>query len=107
MGAAYGPSAAGFQAPPKQRRSLTKPDVPQGNSGWDNENSDLIICVDDELASADGARWACCTAMLQGRHRPPAYKLPALSAPKQGARILATARTGLVTTSRFISVHAA
>ncbi len=56
MGAAYGPPAAAFQTPPKPRHSLTKPDVPQGNNGWDNENSDLIISIDDELASADGAR---------------------------------------------------
>lgn len=56
MGATYVPPAAAFQTPPKPRHSLTKPDVPQGNNGWDNENSDLIISIDDELASADGAR---------------------------------------------------
>lgn len=54
----FATSGTAFQAPPKTRRSLTKPDAPHGNSGWDNENSDLIIHVDDELSSADGARHA-------------------------------------------------
>jgi dual specificity protein kinase YAK1 len=36
------------------RRQLTKPAVPTGNDGRDNENSDLIISVNDVLAADDG-----------------------------------------------------
>ena len=71
---AFGTAAAGFQTPAQPRRSLTKPDAPHGNSGWDNENSDLIIYVDDELSSADGARCPCwCFPVCTLRRLPSAH----------------------------------
>lgn len=33
------------------RRMLTKPHVPAGNNGFDNDASDLILCVNDVLHS--------------------------------------------------------
>lgn len=40
------------------RRYLTEPHRGAGNQGWDNENSDLIIAVDDIFLSGDMRRQA-------------------------------------------------
>ena len=44
----------GYTSNLNPRRSLTKPSEPAGNDGHDNENSDLIISVNDILVSDDG-----------------------------------------------------
>ena len=45
----------GYSSNLNPRRQLTKPSEPAGNNGHDNENSDLIISVNDVLVSDDGA----------------------------------------------------
>ena len=44
----------GYSSNLNPRRHLTKPSEPAGNDGHDNENSDLIISVNDILVSDDG-----------------------------------------------------
>lgn len=39
------------------RRVLTKPSEGVENSGYDNVNSDLVVCVHDVLVSSTGTRW--------------------------------------------------
>eukprot|EP00227_Mantoniella_beaufortii_P016602 CAMPEP_0197580606 /NCGR_PEP_ID=MMETSP1326-20131121/4363_1 /TAXON_ID=1155430 /ORGANISM="Genus nov. species nov., Strain RCC2288" /LENGTH=356 /DNA_ID=CAMNT_0043144387 /DNA_START=318 /DNA_END=1385 /DNA_ORIENTATION=+ len=43
----------GYSAALNPRRQLTKPAAPSGNHGHDNENSDLIISVNDVLVADD------------------------------------------------------
>mmetsp|Transcript_18996 Transcript_18996/g.57387 ORF Transcript_18996/g.57387 Transcript_18996/m.57387 type:complete len:1080 (-) Transcript_18996:272-3511(-) len=56
------------QTLPQQRRgkSLTDPDVPAGNNGWDNVNSDLIMHVDDVLLGSDGSQYLVRGLLGQG-----------------------------------------
>jgi dual specificity protein kinase YAK1 len=46
--------AFGFSSAFNPRRQLTKPATATANDGHDNENSDLIISVNDVLAADDG-----------------------------------------------------
>ncbi len=58
-GIAQMPPAQQQPQPQRQQqagKSLSDPDVPVGNNGWDNVNSDLIVHVDDVLHGADGSQ---------------------------------------------------
>jgi hypothetical protein len=43
---------------PVSNKSLSDPDVPAGNNGWDNANCDLIMRVNDVLGGVEGNRCA-------------------------------------------------
>ena len=58
-GIAQMPPAQQQPQPQRQQqagKSLSDPDVPVSNNGWDNVNSDLIVHVDDVLHGADGSQ---------------------------------------------------
>lgn len=48
------------------RRVLTKPSVPAGNEGVDNEDADYILYVNDVLGSTDGHRYLILDVLGQG-----------------------------------------
>eukprot|EP00854_Cymbomonas_tetramitiformis_P021741 gene21741-26150_t len=48
------------------RRPLSKPAEPVSNDGWDNENADLILYVNDALVSSNGNRYIVKDMLGQG-----------------------------------------
>lgn len=48
------------------RRPLSKPAEPVSNDGWDNENADLILYVNDSLLSSNGNRYIVKDMLGQG-----------------------------------------
>lgn len=53
------------------RRVLTKPSKPAGNDGFDNEDSDYILYVNDILGPEDKSRFVSLTKLLRARMTDP------------------------------------
>lgn len=66
MGLPHAQSVAGELHNTQRGRSITKPDVPAKNEGYDNENSDLIIHEGDLFISHAGKRYKVKDLLGQG-----------------------------------------
>lgn len=67
LNSTYSKCNQGFQynASRNPRRVLTKPSKPSGNDGYDNEDCDYILYVNDILGSAEGHRYEPLLEMAQ------------------------------------------